>query len=123
MCEFAGTKLAEKAPNFLYDFKFETCKSTTSIYSIVNKKQLQSLADRYKTTYDTTLQTYPYWKRTAILEDLQNKVDSNVVNNFINDVIRSAEAENDAVNKQNRTSKISKKSKSAKIPTTNKNNN
>lgn len=90
---------------------------------MVNKKQLQSLADRYKTTYDTTLQTYPYWKRTAILEDLQNKVDSNVVNNFINDVIRSAEAENDAVNKQNRTSKISKKSKSAKIPTTNKNNN
>lgn len=89
----------------------------------MNKKQLQSLADRYKTTYDTTLQTYPYWKRTAILEDLQNKVDSNVVNNFINDVIRSAEAENDAVNKQNRTSKISKKSKSAKIPTTNKNNN
>lgn len=49
------------------------------------------MAQRYKLSYETLLAECPKWKRTAVLEDITNKINSGLLTEFIGNVIISAE--------------------------------
>lgn len=56
------------------------------------------MAQRYKLSYETLLAACPKWKRTAVLEDIANKINSGLLTEFIGNVIISAELQEVANN-------------------------
>ena len=49
------------------------------------------MAQRYKLSFESLLSEYSIWKRNAIIDDIANKKNSGLLNEFIGNVIISAE--------------------------------
>ena len=59
----------------------------------VKKKNNKTEVNRYQMSYNRLFESYPPWKRYAIEEDLKNKSDTGLLEEFIKNVIENAENE------------------------------
>ncbi len=58
-----------------------------------NKQEIKQKVNRYQVTYNRLFESYPPWKRCAIEDDLKNKNNSGLLEEFIKNVIQIAENE------------------------------
>lgn len=58
-----------------------------------NKTEIKQESNRYQMSYNRLFESYPPWKRYAIEEDLKNKSDTGLLEEFIKNVIENAENE------------------------------
>ena len=58
-----------------------------------NKTEIKQESNRYQMSYNRLFESYPPWKRYAIEEDLNNKSDTGLLEEFIKNVIENAENE------------------------------
>ena len=58
-----------------------------------NKTEIKQESNRYQMAYNRLFEAYPPWKRYAIEEDLKNKSDTGLLEEFIKNVIENAENE------------------------------